>query len=154
MTQRPKLRFTALILSTVMLSACSNVTVHGAPQKGFNIYGDVIPFLTNDKVTDCTQTQKSDDTICVLISGKVSEERVGKVVAYGLLLENAGWAKYTPSIDNYANADALRRTPTTMRFHKADKTGCKKNIILTPVTLPETEKTELSISGQKNQCNG
>ena len=144
----------ALILSTAMLSACSNVTVHGAPQKGFNIYGDVIPFLTNDKVTDCTQTQKTNDTICVLVSGKVSEERVGKVVAYGLLLENAGWVKYTPSIDNYANADALKRPPTTMQFHKTDKSGCKKDIILTPIPLPETEKTELSISGQKNACNG
>ena len=149
-----KFGFTALILSTAMLSACSNVTVHGAPQKGFNIYGDVIPFLTNDKVTDCTQTKKTDDTICVLVSGKVSEERVGKVVAYGLLLENAGWAKYTPSIDNYANADALRRPPTTMRFYKRDKSGCKKDIILTPITLPETDKTELRVSGQKNGCNG
>jgi len=149
-----KLGLIALMLAATTLSACSNVAFTNSEHDSFTLYGDEIPLLTNDTLTECTKTQPNNDTICILVSGTVSEERIGKVLAYGLLLDKAGWSKHERPLESFVSAEALK-TPDYAKIHyrKTQGSKCIRELTLTPITLSGGEKTELTISQQSLGCD-
>ncbi|WP_026941751.1 hypothetical protein [Hellea balneolensis] len=136
------------------LGACSSLPSHDKHLDYFEVYGDSIPLLTNDVIAKCQRVDLDENTFCIHLIGKVDAEKTGKVLAYGLLLDEAGWFNFEPPIEEFVSADALK-TPdyVSMHFRKTVETGCDKELILTPRTLSGTEKTELSISKQNLDCN-
>lgn len=146
--------FSIFILSSIL--GCASVETDSEEEKNFSIGDDTFPLFTNDVVIACDTAfpDVSNAATCISISNIIRAERIGKLVAYGLLIEEAGWVNFSPPPDEYISVDPMQvPSPVSIHFIRPVKSGCTAGIEFTPQPLSEANSTVLIISKPKLDCS-
>ncbi|GGX72578.1 hypothetical protein GCM10011309_23670 [Litorimonas cladophorae] len=127
--------------------------VKAAKAKTINVEGTDIALLTNDLVIPCDNQQLNSEAICVKLTGLNIAEKAGKMVAYGLMLDEAGWTQVEPPLEEYVSTDALM-TPAHVHiiYQKRTPNNCAKQIKISPIENLKNSNTLLAFSASTPSC--
>lgn len=112
-----------------------------------------IQLLSNDKVMACNKDEPESDLTCVQLAGANRAEKTGKIVAYGLMLDGAGWTQVDAPMEKYISADPLK-TPShiSLIYKKWTSQNCTEQLELLPTKDAATSNTILVFSASATGC--